>query len=477
LFGTPMAIPIGRFTAMIINKPGIGLARPNPNRRTILTSALTPPNDTTAPAQRKPDPEPGVRKRHDARDRVELEAAITTLAADGNSLLDDMEDDDGQDPFDLADRFGRSFDERAGATFAPITDPARKASAFRKLQPVRTRLMAVARIMQDEAADRSLANTVFKSAEAVLARAQIDPEETADMLERVAGVIDATDLTPERKDQVAAAIAARAVTSGLEDMLGPRIKKHVPAGRQFLAGLQAERAENTGAPIGQNESFTTSEDVQNIGAPDRHQLARSEEDESVTSEEEMSDIDFNEQEIDFIVRKIRRLISDDIVNESARLDPKGVDKFVTAEEIFQFFQRTKQMTVERVKTLSLRAGLNPEIMAVFHQIFHVTPDTVEKVRMSVRRVIFPRLAIEKRPGATKRTSDQHKKPFNNALDLIADAEPEERRRTVDAWMEILIKYFRLAVPMSDKDQEEFVKKLDDPIRGTGGDARRSLIPR
>ena len=478
---------------MIINKSGIGSARPDPNRRTILTSALTPPNDTAAPAQRKPNPEPGVRKRHDARDRMELEAAITKLAADGNGLLDDMEGDDDQDPFDLADRFGRSFDERAGATFAPIADPARKASAFRKLQPVRARLMAAARIMQEEAADRSIANTVFTSAEAVFARAQKDPEETAELLERVAGVIDVSDLTPERKDQVAAAVAARAVTSGLEDMLEPRIKKHAAAGRQLLASLQ--EASPTGNDANNNNAGPTRAPEPDDGMPATGVLNPDEADgfslgeiiaqnnvpplTPPSPEESASDgaleqtdqdpSDFDVEEAERLIEMITGIVQGEIEplpdNFRTRflegLRPGIKHRSGLAAGIDRLLIVTQGLSEPRIREIAARAGLDEDTFVLFHDFINGTPETQSdvKLRWSKRLAVdrsLPRSQWMPFVPMRRRVFDQLKK--------IAESTQESRDGVVGLAMTQLQILTLLTLSKSPEQDLEIIKHALDPIR-------------
>lgn len=430
---------------MIINKPGIGPARPDPNRRTILTSALTPPNDTAAPAQRKPNPEPGVRKRHDARDRMELEAAITKLAADGNGLLDDMEGDDDQDPFDLADRFGRSFDERAGATFAPIADPARKASAFRKLQPVRARLMAAARIMQEEAADRSIANTVFTSAEAVFARAQKDPEETAELLERVAGVIDVSDLTPERKEQVAAAVAARAVTSGLEDMLGPRIKKHVNAGRLLLTSLETGGADrddastanaNHGDPLNLGDAVAQNNvppSVSPLPAPQPVTEDSPVQTDSVQEPEPEEDPLYVRRISGLLRGKISPIQPGPVGRLREEIQPGFIRHADLANELRNFFQFTLEDDEMRVRELAHKADLNEDIAVLFHDFFQVTPDNLPVIKARIRNI----------------TDNGQRGPLLRELRVIAASAPGDRQAIVDQAVENIARFYVLALPLSE----------------------------
>lgn len=83
--------------------------------------------------------------------RMAREADLVGLAADGENLLDDMESTPERDPFSFAKRATEAFTVFAAERFGPIKDPARRASAFRKLAPLQAQFEARAAEMQRDA--------------------------------------------------------------------------------------------------------------------------------------------------------------------------------------------------------------------------------------------------------------------------------------------------------------------------------------
>lgn len=222
---------------MIIHKHGSAFPRFGGSNKTVLPfarTAIAGAGRQSLPAARTSAP---ANPRRDARDRVLRQAALVDLAARGNGLLDDREADQDQDPFTLKDDTERAFDAMAAERFGSIKDQAERASALRMLAPVRARLSARAEAMQENAEDMFFARTVFEPAETVLAAAGKNPVGAGDLMDRVHDLVEQTPLSRDRKDEVAAAVTARAMGLGLESQLSPRFARHKDPARRLLADI------------------------------------------------------------------------------------------------------------------------------------------------------------------------------------------------------------------------------------------------
>ena len=88
--------------------------------------------------------------------------------------------------------------------------------------------------MQTELEENHAANAVFRPAQAVITAAQQNPAGKQPLFDRLLDLVDQTPLSGARRNEVAAAVTARALSLGLENQLGPRFAGHKEPARRLL---------------------------------------------------------------------------------------------------------------------------------------------------------------------------------------------------------------------------------------------------
>lgn len=234
---------------MIIPEPGRSLTRLRAGNRTVLPFAR-------ARRRLAPDEEGAQRRQQGAgRDRVDMAARALDHEAREDEFLQTALNDPEGDPSTLGERALGGFDARAQELFGGMADPAERATAFRKLGPARRRLEQRALALQRDVEDSAIADAIFRPAQTILTSPDRDAVRTGVLLDRLADVIETSSLPRERKDQVAAAIAARAMAEGREELLSRRFARFKKPARMLLedGGPEADRADQSAAdPAGTN---------------------------------------------------------------------------------------------------------------------------------------------------------------------------------------------------------------------------------
>lgn len=215
---------------------------PSPRRATVLPAARDLIKAGLEAEQARlsslGDTDPDTQKRRELGEGLARDAAVVELMAAGDRLLDDMEVDPAQDPSTFRRDAERAFAAQSDERLAPFRGVRNRVALERAMTPVLADFSATADMMQRELEDVATAQVVFMAAQSAIEAAQANPDGKGPLFDRVHDLTRKAPLSAERQDEVAAAVTARAMTLGLDDLLGERFDAHRPRARQITADNQ-----------------------------------------------------------------------------------------------------------------------------------------------------------------------------------------------------------------------------------------------
>ena len=392
---------------------------------------------------------------------ISLDARALELETREDEFLQQALDDPAPETAAFSVRALRNFDFAAEEAFGGIADPALRASAFRKAVPARARLQTAALDLEREIADGDLAVQILTPAERILGTPDASGARVGPMLDRVADLIEESDLAPERKQQLAVAITARAIARGLDDRLGPRFARHrAMAQKLFQTAPPDQNASAIAARAGERPPRV-------LLAADPNQEPA--EEGALNDMEALTPANEFRANIDAVSR---------VVDELARMEPDaGIERFgdkydlgsrgsLLRRGIEFLLVRNHNLSERHARSVARRTGLDEDTFVLFRDIGLVTPETLDSVRRRWRRRLLIDRSLSR--GQQSAITAIRGKIERHLKEVAGSRNPGNRLELYVRALTFLRFLLPLAVPMSKQQEQEVIEEANRPFNSPEG---------